>query len=241
MHSTPEEATTEADQLLTIQTLGHLLDDLEHVRIANSNRIGALEREHGSSLPELDLTQESLVKVEHEALLQLQRAWRKHPLAPWAKDIPGCGEKLISRLITVIGDPADRPNVAKLWAYCGHGNPTRKRSKGMTQEELFKAGNPEAKKRVWLLASQFVKTMNSPYRLVYEEARERYKDRVHEKACLRCGPSGHPAAPGTPWNLGHQHAAAIRYVGKIFLRDMWKEAVRLRQEEQPIDIPMAAG
>lgn len=215
------------DTLLTIRTLGQLLDDLERVRIMNSNRIAAIEREHGEAPPHLAFTNERVREVEHEAVLELQRAWRKHPLAPWAKAIPGCGEKLIARLIAEIGDPADperRPNPGKLLAYCGHGDPHRKRAKGMTQEEAFALGNPHAKKRVWLLASQFCKTMNSPYRLVYEEARERYADRTHEAKCVRCGPAGKPALPGSEWSLGHQHAAALRLVGKRFLIDLWKEA-----------------
>lgn len=210
--------------LLSIRTLGDQLDDLERVRIANGNRIAQLERTFGSGLACLDVTQRAIRAIEHEAELELKRMWRKYPLAPWAKEIPGCGEKLIARLIAVIGDPAERPNPAKLWAYCGHGEPTRRRGRGMTQAELFACGNPEAKKRVYLLASQFRRTPGSPYRLVYDEARERYRDRVHESACVRCGPAGKPAPAGSPWTLAHQDAAALRFVGKVFLRDLWHAA-----------------
>lgn len=42
----------------------------------------------------------------------------------------------------------------------------------------------------------------SPYRDVYDEARERYVDRPE-------------------WTLGHQHNAALRLVGKTILRDLW--------------------
>lgn len=226
--------TTATSALDTIRTLGELLDDIERVRIANGNRIAALEREHGSALPHLDVVQKQLAAVEHLAELELKRAWRKHPLAPWAKDIPGAGEKLVARLIAVIGDPTERENVAKLWAYCGHGDPQRKRAKGMGQAELFKMGNPHAKKRVYLLAAQFVKTVNprSPYRDVYEQARERYADRLHESPCVRCGPSGHPAPAGSPWTLAHQHAAALRYVGKQFLKDLWIAAGHTHSDTQ---------
>lgn len=212
----------------TVQILGALLDDLEGVRIQNNNRVDALVREKGGSLPHLDLISEEMKRIEHEAELELKRAWRKHPLAPWAKTIPGCGEKLIARLIAEIGDPAERPNVSKLWAYCGHGNPERKRAKGMSQEELFKLGNPAAKKRTWLLAAQFRRTPSSPYRTIYLSAREKYKDRVHVTSCLRCGPAGRPAAPGSAWSLAHQDAAALRYVGKMFLRELWQEARKLQ-------------
>lgn len=209
-------------ELDTIRTLGRLLDDLERVRIMNSNRIAALEREYGSALPHLSEIGRQVSAIEHEAELELKRAWRKHPLAPWAKEIKGCGEKLIARLIAEIGDPAERPNVAKLWAFCGHGDPERsQKRKGMTQEELFKQGSPIAKKRVYLLAAQFRRTPGSYYREVYDEARKKYANRVHAKSCVRCGPAGKPAPVGSEWSLGHQDAAALRYVGKEFLKDLW--------------------
>jgi transposase len=212
---------------LTIITLAELVDDLERTRIANDNRIGALERSFGSALPHLYVISENLRSVERQADLELRRAWRKHPLAPWAKEVSGLGERSMARLIAVIGDPAERPNPAKLWAYCGHGAPFRSKiRKGASQADLLARGNPEAKKRVWLIATQFVRNQKSPYRVVYDAARERYDDRVHESPCVRCGPSGSPALAGSPWSLGHQHAAAIRLVGKRFLLDLWKEAKR---------------
>ena len=92
--------------LETIRTLGRLLDDLERVRIMNSNRIGALQRSYGEPLPHLVEIANPLNEAEHLAELELVRAWRKHPLAPWAKAIRGLGEKSIARLIAEIGSPA---------------------------------------------------------------------------------------------------------------------------------------
>lgn len=217
--------------LETIRTLGALLDDLERVRVANGNRIGALEREHGESLPHLDVVQKQIKAAEHLAELELKRAWRRHPLAPWAKEQHGVGEKSIARLIAIIGvrgekspyewAPLYAPNVAKLWAYCGRGDPARKRRAGMTQAEAFKLGNPAAKKQTWLIACSMLKAGNRDW---YDTARDRYKDRVHEKPCVRCGPSGHPAQPGSPWSDAHKHEAALRLVSKEFLKDLWVAA-----------------
>jgi transposase len=236
---TPARATAAAEPtehppaqaLDLIRSLGQLLDDLEQLRIANGNRIGALERERGGSLPHLELIQGSLEAIEHEAQLELRRAWRRHPLSAWAKSIPGAGETLMARLVAAVGDPASRPNPGKLWAYCGHGDPERSRiPKGATQAELFRRGNSNAKKRVYLLAAQFRRTPGSPYRLLYDQARDRYAERVHERACPRCGPAGKPAQPGSPWSLGHQDAAALRFVGKRFLLDLWLAARELEEE-----------
>lgn len=226
LHSAP--ITYPPAILETIRTLGSLLDDLEGVRIANGNRIAALEREHGEALPHLDVVQKQIRAAEHLAELELKREWRKHPLAPWAKQFHGVGEKSIARLIAIIGDPADRPNVAKLWAYCGHGDPARSRKKkGMTQAELFKQGNPAAKKQTWLIACSLLKAGNREH---YDAARARYAERVHEQPCVRCGPAGHPAPAGSPWSDAHKHAAALRYTGKEFLKELWVVA---RATSQP--------
>ncbi len=245
--------------LLTIKTLGNLLDDLERVRIMNDNRIGALEREFGSSLPELDVIAEQLRAVEHQAELNLKRAWRRHQLAPWAKAYPGIGEKLIARLIAEIGDPLRKPldsggqlerdihsspastverTVGQLRAYCGVGDPARKRKSGMMQEEAFKLGNPKAKKLCWLISESFVKVNRGPGREAYDAAREKYAERVHATACVRCGPSGKPAAPGSPWSLKHQHEAAKRYAVKQFLKELW---IASRHLGHDIQTPFAGG
>jgi len=214
---------------LAIITLAERVDDLEQARIATGNRVGALERTFGGSLPHLDAVLEQLQRVEDLAERELRQVWRSHPLADWAKSVPGLGEASIARLLAVIGDPAERRNPARLWAYCGHGDPARSRlRKGATQAEVLARGNPEAKKRVWLIARQFVRTRNSPYRIVYEQAREKYADRLHDAPCPRCGPRGRPAPVGSPWSAGHQHAAAIRLVGKVFLRDLWRQAHAVR-------------
>jgi len=230
--------TPSPELLASIKTLGNLLDDLERVRIMNGNRVAALEREYGGSIPHLDIIAKQLRAVEHEAQLELVRMWRKHPLAPWAKSIQGVGEKSIARLIADIGDPGDRPNVAKLWAYCGVGDPARKRRKGMTQQEAFAMGNPHAKKMCWLISEAFVKNRNSPYRAVYDNRRQATANRVHDTVCVRCGPAGKPAAPGSPWSLKHQHEDGKRIAVKIFLKDLW---IASRHEEHDTHSAPAGG
>jgi hypothetical protein len=59
------------------------------------------------------------------------------------------------------------------------------------------------------------------YRAVYDDARMKYADRTHAMPCIRCGKTKQPAAIGTPWKSAHQHAAAIRFVAKRMLRDLW--------------------
>lgn len=61
-----------------------------------------------------------------------------------------------------------------------------------------------------------------PYRAVYEQRRLATVGRVHAKPCVRCGPSGKPAQPGSTWSDAHAQADALRIVGKTILADMWR-------------------
>ena len=87
--------------------------------------------------------------------------------------------------------------------------------------------DPVIKTRVYLVAESCFKNREFPYRKVYDDGRERWADAVHELPCLRCGPKGQPAEPGTPLSDGHKHARAMRLVMKEILRDLWTEAKRL--------------
>lgn len=117
-----------------------VLDSLETVRIANSNRLMILTRseadsdgeERGFGLDEshpdvarLAAMVETMKKLEHDAELGLTKQMKKHPLGPWVKAQKGVGEKQAARLLASIGDPywhvvENRPRtVSELWAYSG--------------------------------------------------------------------------------------------------------------------------
>ncbi len=241
----PTDHAPQDDPLLfTIRQLGRLLDDIERMRIMNGNRVAAGQRA-GIDLPWMTVVSAQLDTLEHSVELELMRAWRKHPLAAWAKGVPGAGGTLLPRLISEIGDPADRPNVDKLRAYCGHGDPARagKVPKGATQEELFKRGNPNAKKAVWKLSHQFMRTVGSarsrrsPYRDLYEARKALTEGKLHDQACVRCGPAGHPAVEGSPWSDAHRHADALRVIGKEFLKDLWVASQASERSESKDDSP----
>jgi len=180
-----------------------------------------------------------LEDAEHACKLELVRCYRRTVPASvrqWQKDSPGIGEHLLARLLGHLGHPvhaephrwegtgADRVlvplegfdrTVSQLWSYCGHGDATRKRRKGMTAEEAFALGNPKCKMLVWNLAVACVKQKpGTVYRDVYDAARKEYATR--------------------DWTNGHQHAAAVRKVGKEILRDLWTAA------KEPVSEVLAA-
>ena len=221
-----------------------VLDDLERVRIANENRLRQLTRsatdadgeERGFGLDEshpdvarLAALVSELAKSEHQATLNLNRLMRAHPLGPWVAEMPGVGIKQAARLLASIGDPAwndladDWRTLRQLYSYCGYGDATAQvRRRGHKSN-----WDTTAKTRCYLIAVSCVKVGRGPLREVYDEGRVRYADAVHESECVRCGPSGRPALPGSPISAGHQHARAVRLVSKAVLRGLWREARRL--------------
>lgn len=165
-------------------------------------------------------------EMEREVIRQLERSLKRNPLGPWIKQQKGLGAKTVARLLACVGDPYwnplyDRPRrLSELWEFCGHGGPSRKR-KG--QQVTW---SPEAKMRLWNMVQPIIKG-SGPYRDVYDDRRAETADRTHNEECVRCGPAGKPAAVGSAWNKGHQHADAMRIVGKEILRDLWIEARRI--------------
>ena len=87
-----------------------------------------------------------------------------------------------------------------------------------------------AKSRCYLIAVSIVKS-GGPYRTVYDQARAKYATATHCAPCVRCGPQGKPALPGSPLSAGHQHARALRLVSKAVLKDLWQEARRIHHGE----------
>lgn len=260
--STPNDCSL-ADPFLALAA--DVLDDAERTRIANENRLRQLTRsepdsdgeERGFGLDEshpdvarLATIVDMLAKVEHQSALNLQKMLRQHPLGPWVKAQKGIGEKQAARLLAIVGDPyvneqtGEIRTVSQLWSYCGHGDPSRRKFKGMTQADLFRLGNPTAKSRLWLISCAVLKagggeekatgaadsTQGAPsLAAVYYHRKRATVGREHARECVRCGPSGKPAQIGSPWSDAHRHADALRVLGKEILRQLWLEAKRIHE------------
>jgi hypothetical protein len=244
-----------ADSLLCMAA--DSLNDIEQVRMANASRLRILTtpaekvdsdgvcRGHGLTeehplVAYLSMTIAEIEQLEKQAVVELCRAIRSHPLYFWVQENVGIGEKQAARLLAVIRDPwwhdiENRPRqVSELWAYCGlhvlrpgaHGRHDTQWSTGPGVAPRRKKGvqstwSEAARMRLWLISTSCVKHKHSPYRLVYDRARKKYADAIHLAPCVRCGPSGSPAPVGTPLSRGHQHARALRIVSKEILRDLW--------------------
>jgi hypothetical protein len=153
----------------------------------------------------------------------------------------------------------DRPRtVSELWAYCGlHTLPVGqpKSDDYGTSADGATAGGDQllvddqskhvaarrkkgqranwstaAKMRAWNIAGSMLKAGN---RETYDKRKAATEGRAHATECVRCGPSGKPAQPGSPWSDAHRHADALRIVSKELLKQLWRAArdIHLGQAE----------
>jgi hypothetical protein len=242
----------------TLQMCADVVDDLEKVKIANENRLRTLtmdgEHGHGMSSDHPDVKRladivAALCAAEHQAVLNLQRSMRKHPLGTFVKNSKGIGEKQAARLLASIRDPYwndlhHRPRkLRELYRFCGmdvvntsaQTRPVSHLESGAGVAPSKQRGervhwSPDARMRLWLIASKCVMVGHGgPYRAVYDEGRAKYADAVHTTECKRCGPKGKPALEGSPLSAAHQHARAIRLICKAILRDLWEESKRIHE------------
>ena len=209
---------------LELRVWAEMFEDAQKARIACSNRL-----ERGGVSPDPYLVQlDHLSHAEHQIKLAMVRHYRRtvpEQIREWQKDTLGIGEHLLARLLGIIGHPVhttlhawegtgservlidlgpmDR-RVSDLWSYCGYGDPSRKRQKGMSAEDAAGLGSPRAKMIVHLLAESCMKNRASPFRAVYDIGKERYEER--------------------DWTKGHRHAAALRLTGKEMLKELWRAA-----------------
>lgn len=241
-----------AEGTVTLYLLAAQLDGMEDLRTATMNRFAQATRSTedsdgevrglglDSESPEVKavkIAADNLAALEHQVVLELQRAMRRHPLGPWQKEAKGVGEKQLARLLASIGDPYwntlhDRPRtVSELWAYCGlhtiDGGGAR-RTKGQQAN-----WSTNAKTRAYLIAASCIKKSDSPYRAVYDERRAATADRVHVRPCAQCNGAGTGSEMiDSVWRAGHQHADALRVVSKRILQDLWRAARDVREQSQ---------
>lgn len=240
----------------TLGFAAQTLDGIEDLRIATENRVRQMTRSEPDSdgvvrglgmgdgdvisealrkatgLGTAQKTLDDLLKMEHQATLELQRQVRQHPVYPLIKNTAGLGEKQTGRLLAAIGDPYwndlhERPRtVSELWAYCGYSvinGRSQRRQKG--QHSNWSA---TAKMRAFLIAESCVKG-TGPYRAVYDEARAKYAEETYTQEYLDNVPHKAGLVAGDTLTLGHQHARALRAVAKEVLRDLWIEAKRAHE------------
>ena len=245
----------------TLALAADMLDDLERVKIASQNRLRSLTDDtpdadgvlRGSAMPlshpevaRLAALVQMVEAAEHQAVLNLQRAMRSHPLGPWVKAQRGIGEKQAARLLAKIGDPCVNATagtyrtVSQLWAYCGlhvvaGGDPgqgaadTQGQPAGVAarRQKGQKANwSTDAKTRAWLIVQSCMKQLDASCKTGTGIAE-------HVEGC-GCSPyrvvidqrRQRTATTHPEWTPGHSLNDAMRVASKRLLRDLWREARR---------------
>ena len=247
-----------------LYTLAALLDDIEGVRKASNNRLRILTTyepdedgvirgfgldESHPSVAVLDKLADGLEALEHQVILSLQRAMRKHPLAAWQKQARGVGEKQLARLLASVGDPYLRGDtgqprtVSQLWAYCGlHTLPVSGQPSPVTQsnaaadgakthpagtsclatpkiEPSLPGGHIAAKRQKGVKSNWSTDAKTRAYLIATSCIKTKGEYRD-----LYDNRRQHTAETHPDWPLGHSHNDALRIVSKRILRDLWLAA-----------------
>lgn len=243
----------------TLMLAADVVDDLERVKIANQNRLRTLTspfEEGGAGLSEaqpdvarLAAMVTAMEKLEHDAILQLQRAMRRHPLGPWVKAQKGVGEKQAARLLAAIGDPyinsaTGRPRtVSALWAYSGlhvlpasqirfdahtapaGGNQTSNPGQKSPADHTSTAG-VAAKRRKGEKANWSTNAKTRAYLVATSCMKQAPGNHFRDVYDRR---RAHTAITHPDWTPGHSHQDALRVVSKEILKQLWVAARDIHQ------------
>jgi hypothetical protein len=187
---------------------------IQKSRIAFNNRLSAMENTD-------DATHADLIETWYDRFAALERDLDRD-IARLADDMPivdrmiavkGVGKTLAVKVVAMI-DITRADTVSALWKFAGYGVSDGHRDqlkKGQTAPY-----NTRLKTTCYLVGSSFLKT-GSPYRRIYDDARAYY------------------AANRPEWTDGHQHAAAMRKMIKIWLSHLW--AIWREMEGLPVTEP----
>lgn len=243
----------------TLMMAAITVDDLEKIRTGAENRYRQMTRtepdedgvirgyglddSHPGVLAQKAVA-EGLRHLEHQAILQLQRAMRQHPLGPWVKATVGIGEKQGARLLASIGDPYwntlhNRPRtVSELWAYCGlyvlHGSHEEVDNQlddaagyiisARGEDDTHDAfGGTAARRRKGQRANWSTEAKTRAYLC----AVSCMKNRNSPYRAIYDARRAHTAVTHTDWTDGHSHNDALRITSKAILKDLWRAAAAI--------------
>lgn len=188
-------------------TLRALVDLRERViqknRIAFDLRLGAIKRGADQANPEqiaiLQRWSDHFHRLENEVNDDITAESKGYVIIKYLTDLRGVGNTIATRMVALI-DIQRAESVSKLWRYCGlaviDGKAERSK-KGETSHY-----NHRLKSLMWVLAGSLLRT-GSPYRKVYDQARQYYAENRPD------------------WIKKRQHMASLRKMNKVFLSHLW--------------------
>lgn len=240
----------------TLLLAAQVVDDLERTRIANENRLRQMTRsaedsdgnERGLGLDEShpDVARlagivAAMADLEHQAVLGLQRAMRRHPLGPWVKAQKGIGEKQAARLLAAIGDPYwntlhNRPRtVSELWAYSGlhvlSGGQSSPDARDACAAGDQTATGGDTRSPLDAQADRGVAARRRKGQRANWSTDAKTRAYLVAVSCMKTPGApyrecyldrrAHTLLTHPEWTDGHSHNDALRIVSKAILRDLW--------------------
>lgn len=176
---------------------------LQKNRIAFGNRINAVNLEADETTDQVsDLYHrwyERFLDLEKEADNDIKELAKDYPIIEEISQVKGIGVLLASKMVSLI-DITRADTVSALWRYAGYAVIDGERERPRKGEKL--SYNVRLKTTMYLIATGFLRS-NSPYRRIYDSAKEYYEINRPD------------------WTKGHRHNAAIRKMIKIFLSHVW--------------------
>jgi hypothetical protein len=188
-------------------TLRQLVDLRDRViqknRIAFSNRMAAIERgddvvaEHDEII--IRKWNDTFAELENELDRQIVEKVEDLAIVNLICGVKGVGNMLAAKMISMIDiTKADTPSA--LWRYCGYAVIDGERERPTKGEKLHY--NSRLKSTLYVVGGSFLKS-NSPYRAIYDSAKEYYQ------------------ANREDWTKLHIHNASLRKMIKMFLAHLW--------------------
>ena len=161
----------------------------------------------------LQSAQKRLRQIDAEATKHIKAS--SDPLVKAAMGVTGVGPITVAGLQVYV-DLEKARSASAMWSYIGIDKPSHDR---YTKGEAG-GGNKTLRTMVWNMANSMTKNRNCPYRVVYDQVKDRLS--VSEKITKSRNTQGHMIE--CSWKdtkPSHRHGAALRAVMKHFLADYW--------------------
>lgn len=172
--------------------------------------------------------EDELEQLEKASVKQLETFCSAHPMYDWMVAQTGISTKTAAVLLSEI-QIEKAPHVSSLWRYAGYGVVDGEAEQPSKGEKLHY--NKWLKTKLYSMGENFIRA-KSGWATFYYDYKERKESQMVDE-CMACDGSGtfkgedcyHCEGTGgpAPWGASdeHRHMAAMRYMVKEFLKELW--------------------
>jgi hypothetical protein len=211
--------------------------DLQKLRIQQGNRAGSDTIMLDTKDQEFhEARSKTLNELERRELKNIERLCKTEKIYTWLKSQRGIGPTMCGVIMAEI-DIKRAETVSALWKYTGLDVQNGKAPRPTKGQKL--TYNAWLRTKIVGVAADCMIKAGSPWRVYYDNYKLRLQSMNLEK-CMGCDGTGKAkmgenkgkkcknckgVGKNAPWGAsdGHRHRAAIRYMMKAFLRELYKE------------------